>query len=180
MNSIFLSLLQWKAQDEARFSTLTELGPFEIRLYQRLFCAKLPVKGPFEEAFHQGVAELNDYIEGCNFKVEKIPNAGPYFHSLSQESWELGVILPSGFLAEDWPLPINRKIRLMEIPPGRVSVLRFKGTISKELILRKQAELQRWLNLKGLRPFGQLRVYRHDLTLPVPFFRHNELHLDII
>lgn len=180
MNSMFLSLLNWKAQEEARFSLQYNQGPFEIRMYQRMVCASISLTGTFEESLANGIRQLSDYLEGNNFKVSKIQNCGPYFQIHKVTSWDIGLILPRSFTVMNAPKPINRLIRIEEINPVKVGVLRFKGNTSKEVFFRKGDELMRWLNFKGISPNGPLRIARHDLSIPLPFFRNNEMHMDVL
>lgn len=179
MNSMFMSLLNWKAQEESRFTLLAAQGPFELRSYQRMVCAKIAVTGSFEEALANGISHLNDFIEGNNFKVDKILNHGPFFQIHKVNHWEIGLILPTDMKLGTVPKPINRMIKIEELVPGRVGVLRFKGHTSRENFHRKGEELKKWLNYKGLSAQGPVRISRHDLTLPLPFFRHNEVHMDV-
>lgn len=180
MNSMFMSLLNWKAQEEARFTLLHCQGPFEIRQYQRMICAKISVTGSFEEALANGINHLNDYLEGNNFRVDKIINHGPYFQIHKVNHWDIGLILPPEMKIVNAPKPINRMIKIEELLPGRVGVLRFKGHTSRELFHRRGEELKKWLNFKGLNGNGPVRISRHDLTVPLPFFRHNEVHIDVV
>jgi hypothetical protein len=174
-----LSLLNWRAQEESRFTLLSNQGPFEVRLYQRMLSARISVTGSFEEALGNGISHLNDYLEGNNFKVDRIENYGPYFQIHKVNHWEIGIILPTTMNASNAPKPINRLIKIEEISPGRVGVLRFKGQTSRETFHRRGEELKKWLNYKGLNAPGPVRISRHDLTIPLPFFRHNEVHMDI-
>lgn len=179
MNSMFMSLLNWRAQEESRYTLIGCQGPFEMRAYQRMVCAKIAVTGSFEEALAMGINHLNDYTEGNNFKVDRILNYGPFFQIHQSNHWEIGLILPPSYKLATAPKPINRMVKIEEINSGRVGVLRFKGHTSRENFHRKGEELKRWITHKGLESSGPVRISRHDLTVPLPFFRHNEVHVDI-
>ena len=180
MNSIISSLLNIKAQDEARFTLMMTQGPFEVRLYQKLLFARISLQGSFEEVMKNGMRHLSDYLEGTNFKVKKILHAGPFFQMQKNNEWDVGMVLPSEWDMLNIPKPISRLIKIEEWSPNTVAVLRYRGGLSPEVIQRKGEELKRWVKKKGLNSLGPVRVSRHDHFLAVPFFRPNEVHLDIV
>lgn len=180
MNSIILSLLNLKAQDEARFSLMMTQGPFEVRLYQKLLCARVSLPGSFEEVLKEGMRHLSEYLEGTNFKVKKILHAGPLFQLQKNNDWEIGMVLPSEWNLLNIPKPISRYIKIEEWSPHTAGVLRYRGGLTPEVFQRKGEELKRWIKMKGLNSMGPVRVSRHDHFLAVPFFRPNEVHLDIV
>lgn len=180
MNSILLSLLNWKAQEEARFTLMMSQGPFEVRLYQKLLCARVSLEGSFDEAIKNGMKHITEYLEGTNFKVERILRAGPCFHLNKVDQWDVGMILPPELDILSVPKPISRLIKIEEWSPCTVGVLRFRGGVTPEIFHRKGEELKRWIKRRGLNSHGPLRVSRNDFLLQLPFFRPNEVHLDII
>lgn len=180
MNSIILSLLNLKAQDEARFSLMMSQGPFEVRLYQKLLCARVSLPGSFEEALKEGVRHLSEYLEGTNFKVRKILHAGPLFQLQKNNDWEVGMVLPPEWDIFSVPKPISRFIKIEEWAPHAVGVLRYRGSLTPDIFHRKGEELKRWIKKKGLNSIGPVRLSRHDHFWATPFFRPNEVHLDIV
>lgn len=180
MNSLITSLVNWKAQDESRFELMMSQGPFEVRLYPRLLCARVSLNGNFEETIKSGMKHISDYLEGTNFKVKKILHAGPCFHMQRAELWDVGMILPSHLDIHSVPKPINRLIRIEEWSPATVGVLRFRGVLGSDVLERKGTELKRWIQKKGFQSFGVPRVFRHDFMIQIPFFRPNEVHLDLL
>lgn len=180
MNSMFLSLLNWRTLDEARFTLLENQGPFEIRYYQRMLCARIKINGLFEEAVTTGMGYLNDFVEGNNFKVSRITNHGPMFYAKTEDSWEVSLILPENQSINDLPSPINRLIRIEETIAGKAAALRFSGSLSGELIERRCADLNKWIKRKGLRSSGPVRVSGQDFLFPLPFYRNNEIMIDVV
>jgi hypothetical protein len=180
MHSMFLSLLNWKSQEDLRYTLLTSQGPFELRLYQRLLSAKVVVDGNYDEALKKGQDILNDYAEGNNFKVDKIINFGPCYQEKLRDSWEISFNLPSNYTKTTLPFPINRIVRIEEIAPVKTGVLRFNGEPTIETFLRRGEELKKWLTTKGWVAKDNLRILRSDSTIPVSFLRSNEVHIDVI
>jgi hypothetical protein len=180
MNSEFLSLLNVGPLQESRYKLIDSQGPFEIRFYQQMLCAKLSLSGSYGEVLKEGLRHLNEFIGGNNFKVHKIEKHGPVFHIHTPEHWEIGIILPSSMSAVSAPRPINRLIKIEEISPGRVGVLRFHGKDDQQLFFKRSEELKKWLVHKGLKHDGPFIITRPPGQLiNIPFLRQNEVHLNV-
>jgi hypothetical protein len=65
--NLIRSLLNWGAHEEDRFTRIYNQGPFELRLYQKLLCAKISTNGIHDNALKSGLKELFGYIKGNNF-----------------------------------------------------------------------------------------------------------------
>jgi hypothetical protein len=179
VNSIFLSLFNNTAQEETRFTVLSNQGPFELRMYQKIVCAKISIQGSLDQALSEGARFLEDYIEGSNFKADRIKPYGPFFQVQRENGWEIGLILPSHYDLILAPKPINRFVKIEELHPTRVGVLRFRGSPTQDLILKRGAELKRWLTFKGLGHSGPLRITRQNSMYALPFFGHSEVHVNV-
>ena len=179
MNSMLLSLFNFKSPEEARYTLIMDQGPFEMRMYQRMICAKITLKDSYDKSLIHGIQTLEDYTGGNNFKVDRIINNGTFYHTHKADSWEIGLILPSDLNLAAIPKPINRAIKIEEIFPGKVGVLKFKGEPSEAIIERRGDELKRWLKFKGLKHQGPVRVERHELSFPLSFLKHSEVQLDV-
>lgn len=179
MNSFFLSLLNWRATEELRFTRLASLGPYELRLYQKMWCAKVSIQGEFDDALKDGRQLLMDYIEGNNFKVARIEKPTSFFQIHKVSTWDVGIILPISFTAFNAPKPINRMIRIEELNPGKVGVLRYRGKTSRDIFHQKGEELTHWLFSKGFKPNGPLKI-NLDHNMPLNYLKNNEIHMEII
>ena len=176
---MFGSLLNLRPLDHHRFSVLRNQGPFELRLYQKMVCAKVLMSGSFQEVVKVGMHHLYQYLEGNNFKVSKILHHGPYFQTHRSNAWEIGIILPAELELMTAPKPINRIIRIEEVPVQKVAALRYSGEISSERVIRKGEELKRWLWKNQLAVGGPLRFVRNDLGPSLAFLRQSEVLLDV-
>lgn len=176
MNSMFLSLLNLKSAADTRFTVLAGQGPFELRYYQRMVCAKVNLQGPYEEAVKNGMQYLRDYLSGNNFKVLQIKNYGHLFHINKVNSWDVGLILPAEISA---PKPINRLIKIEELPAGKVATLRFNGPVNPEIIERRGADLRKWLNFRNMISNGPLKLAQHDSLFPFSFLQMNEVQMEV-
>lgn len=176
---MFATLLNLKSHDHSRFSVLREQGPFELRLYQKMVCAKVQMKGNFHEVLKIGMHHLYQYLEGNNFKVSKILHYGPYFQIHRSNAWEVGIILPKEIDFLTAPKPLSRIIQIEEVYPQKVAALKFSGEISSERVIRKGEELKRWLWKNQFKVDGPLRFIRNDLGPSLAIFRHSEVLFDV-
>ncbi len=179
MNPLFSSLLRSKATEDLRFRRLASHGPYEVRLYQKMWSAKVSIQGEFHDAFKDGCRLLIEYIEGNNFKMARIGSVASFFQVNKISTWDIGIILPQTFTALNTPKPINRLVRIEELNPGKVGVLRYRGKISGDIFHRKGDELARWLLSRGSKPIGPLKV-AIDTVMPINYFKYNEIHMEII
>lgn len=179
MNLMFPSLLRPKIDEDLRFTRLTSHGPYEVRLYQKMWSAKVSIQGEFNEAFKEGCQLLIDYIEGNNFKVARIGRPTSFFQVHKSSTWDIGMILPKTFTALNTPKPINRMVKIEELSPGKVGVLRYRGKTSRDIFHQKGDELAHWLLGRGLRTNGPLKVNLDNL-MPLNYFKNNEIHVEII
>lgn len=180
MISLFDSLLNFRLLEEGAYNTVTSQGPFEIRQYRRLAFAKILINGDFSEALKEGKKHLQDYLEGSNFRAEKVPFTPFYFQKESENGWDIGVILNAEKISTDIARPINRHIKLDDLPPGKVAVLKCKGEVTQEFFIRKIEELRKWILFKNYRPLTGARLLYNDSLITLPFHRTKEVHLDLL
>lgn len=178
MHQALTSIFNLRVSGDTRYSLLTSQGPFEIKLYERMTSVGMSLTGPYEEVMSIGNRYIKEYLEGNNLKVERIERPGCFYHLMKDSIWELGVLLPSGFNIQSAPKPINKMIRVTDLPPGRFGTLKFKGELSPDLIVRKGEELKKWLDYKGLSTKGPLRIMKLS-ALSVPFRRNYEVQFEL-
>ena len=141
--------------------------------------AKVHIEGSFDEALKEGAKVLNDYVEGSNLRITKISGCGPIIQTHKANHWEINLLFPKGMALIDAPKPISRLIKLEEIPPCRVGVLKFLGVPTQENFQLRAEELSNWLFAHGAHPIGSLRVSRNDHCALLPFISSNEVYLDV-
>ena len=173
------TLLNFTHRRPERFTVLFEQGPFELRQYQPMVCARVYFSGNFSDSIKMGMDHLGQYLAGNNFKITKIPHHGPYFQIHRANQWELGLILPEEIQLLTAPKPMNRLIRIEEIVSQKVAALKYSGAISPERVIRKGEELKRWLWKNKLRLDGPLKFMRNDLGPNVTFFKTSEVLFDV-
>ena len=181
MISLFDSLLNFRFMEEANNKIIDSQGPFEIRLYMRMAYARVYIPGDFSTALEEGKKCLQDYLDGSNFRVEKVPSTTLYFQTEREKGWDIGVILPAEKITTEFPRPINRQINLDELAPGKVAVLKLSsGQVTEEIFERRTGELFKWIEFKKHKTLAGARLVYNDSLITLPFKRTREVHLDLL
>lgn len=180
VTALLSSFLGQRSMDSERFRLLLRQGPFELRLYERMICAKIPFEPPFESSSKEAFEHLSRYLQGNNFKTDKILNHGPFFQVHKNNSWEMGIILPKDLDFHHVPKPIHRFIKIEELPPCRVASLKHRGGDSITDILERGETLKRWLTKHELSISSPVRLARYHSSLPWSFFSHQEVLFDVV
>lgn len=181
MISLLGSLLNLKGLEESRYTLLGSQGPYEVRLYQRSTLAKVSVPGSFsfQDAFMEGKNLLQEYLQGSNLRLEKVPHGQVFFQSSRQNEWEVGVMLNFLRVTSEIPRPVNRLIRLEEFPPAKMAVLRCNNISTSEVYYQREEELRRWINLKCYQERGEAKLIHLNSGLPLPFLKDKEISIHV-
>ncbi|MDA0701022.1 MAG: heme-binding protein [Bacteroidetes bacterium] len=151
----------------------------EIRQYAGYVIAKTVQSGDFEESGNSGFWPLYRYITGANQKQNKIQMTAPVLQKKGSHGWEIAFVLPAEFTMENAPIPTDKSVTLAHAEPQLVGVLRYTGLSSEKKIARFADELLKWLQSKGYEPISQYRSARYDPPFTLPFFRRNEIHMEL-
>ncbi len=88
-------------------------------------------------------------------------------------------IMPKSWTIETLPAPTDERVRLLPVSAKRMVVIRFSGTADDARIAAKTAALRMYATEYKLAVIGEpvLAFYNPPWTLP--FFRRNEIMLEI-
>jgi hypothetical protein len=180
-----------------KYEVILKEGNKEIRYYQSYIVAKTTVKGEFKEAQGAAFRILAGYIFGDNEKKqkiamtapveqkssgqsEKLQMTAPVIQSPSDEGWVMTFMMPSAYKMEDLPIPKDKRVSFETVPERYTAALRYTWLGNKSRNERKANELQEWLmGLKGYQPISSPRYAGYDPPWTLPFFRRNEMMIDI-
>lgn len=156
MNFLLSSMISSKVKDDEAYTILSLQGQFEVRLYHRQVVAKIamPLKGARKH--------LEGYLVGNNLRLENIQSRPHYFEVFKEKGVEAGVILDAFKVTSDIPRPVNRLIRLEEMPPRKMGVLRLKEPINQHVLDEKIQELKQWLKLNSYRTGAEIYLFTYD------------------
>ena len=149
---------------------------FEIRDYATMVVAQFTMRGTYRKSVTQGYLRLERYFLGKNTVPEPIEMTIPTMvRNDLADGWSTMFYLPKGYRPESAPPPIDRRIRIIEIPPRRVAAIMFKGKLN-EFVMRDQAEiLEAWLAARGIAHRGDFTLAGYAAAWTPEKWRKNEV-----
>lgn len=171
--------VQTRNVEIARYSVTEAAGPIEIRDYPALVVAEVTRTGNRDQAVRAGFGPLARYIFASERPGAKIAMTAPVTQQQGEGTWTIQFIMPTGYTLETLPKPAGADVQLREEPAVRRVAIRFSGWWSDALFTQKNAELQAWLQKKGLATVGPpIFAYYNDPFTP-GFLRRNEILYDL-
>ena len=161
---------------QPEFVLVSEEDDFEIRDYATMVVAQFTMRGTYRKSVSQGYIKLEQYFLGKNTVPEPIEMTIPTMvRNDLAEGWSTIFFLPKGYRPESAPPPIDRRIRVIEIPARRAAVIRFKGKLN-EFVMREKVEiLAAWLAAKGIAHKGDFTLAGYAAAWKPTKWRKNEV-----
>jgi len=165
-----------------RYEESGRIGEVEFRRYPSLILAT--VSGTNE---NENFWILFRYITGNNRSGKKVPMTAPVITPekiamtapVISDASAMSFVLPATYTKEEVPEPIDSRVRIQEIPPMELAVIRFSGKASasdvadvRERLLKKLEEVNR--TIMGI-PF----LMRYNAPFTPGFMRRNEVGVEI-
>jgi len=159
------------AIDEPAFTVVQITDVFEVRQYAPYLVAEVLVPGPVNEAGSQGFNLLGGYIFGKNKgerKLEmtapvtqqaappvKLEMTAPVTQTATPGGFLVQFVMPKGYTLATLPEPLDARVKLREVPGGRVAVIRFSGTWSQSTYDEHLEKLRSGLAAAGMATTGE-------------------------
>ena len=93
--------------------------------------------------------------------------------------WRIQFVMPATYSMATLPKPTNPAVSLREVPAKRYAVIVFSGLAGKKTVQEKTAALLASMRTHKLEPLGAPRLARYDPPWTLPFFRRNEILIEI-
>lgn len=137
---------------------------------------------------------LFKYISGNNVSREKIEMTAPVlqqknsveiemtapvFQQKTGNEWKMSFLLPSKYTRENVPEPIDPGITIKIIQSHKVAAVHFDGFLNEKNIQEYTVKLLQWTDDKGYELAGLPYSAGYDPPWTIPFFRRNEILVDI-
>ncbi|ORW00915.1 heme-binding protein [Mycobacterium kyorinense] len=170
----------------------------EIRRYGPRIAAETTVRASEEAARHEGFRRLAGYIFGANHSAEKIAMTAPVGqYSVRgngqkiamtapvaqsgnfEQGWVIRFFMPAKWTMDTLPVPVDTRVRLVELPAQTVAVLSFSGGRGPDAVAARTAQLREVLRAYGFEPAGEPTAWFYDPPWTVPFRRRNEIAIPI-
>jgi hypothetical protein len=112
-------------------------------------------------------------------RSEKISMTAPVLQQRNKGNWTMAFVLPEGYTLESAPEPLDPEVKLSEVPPATVAVVRFSGLHSSSNLEKYGRQLSAWLEKQGYRALSEPRLASYDPPWTLPFLRRNEVQITI-
>jgi hypothetical protein len=182
------------ATEEPEFRIVRELADVEVRQYAAYTVAEVMVTGPASDAGNQAFPILAGYIFGKNKGEKKfamtapvtqvavpvkLEMTAPVTQTAAPGGFLVQFVLPKGVTVASAPEPLDARIRLREVLPSLVAVIRYSGFWSESNYNEHLAKLQAALRAANLAWTGEAVYSRYDAPYTPWFMRRNEIWLHL-
>ena len=180
--------------EEPDFTVERRVGDVEIRCYGSRIAAETTIDADEEAARNEGFRRLARYIFGGNTSKTTIAMTAPVAQQQSEKiamtapvatqrgdagQWTVRFFMPSERTLDTLPTPSDDRVRLVNVAPERVAVLRFSGIPSPGAVAAHTAELLAALRADSLEPTGDPAGWFYDPPWTIPFRRRNEVAISL-
>jgi hypothetical protein len=184
--------------EEPRFDTVRQSGDFAVRHYAPMIVAETFVEGDLSSASGDGFRVIAGYIFGDNVAAksagsekvamtapvtmetaEKVAMTAPVTTEPAGDRYRMHFVMPSQYTMDTLPRPRDGRVKLREVPPQRMAVVRFSGFAGEDRVREKTEELRAWMAAEGLSPAGPPQLARYDPPWTLPFLRRNEVMIPV-
>jgi hypothetical protein len=184
-----------RATEEPDFQVVRKLDDaVEVREYAAYTVAEVVVAGPAVDAGGQAFPILAGYIFGKNKGDRKFAMTAPVTQAAEPIKLEMTApvtqatvpggflvqfVLPKGVTLATAPEPLDTRVKLREVPPSRLAVIRYSGFWSDSNYNAHLAKLQAALRAADLAWSGEPVYSRYDPPFTPWFMRRNEIWLHL-
>jgi hypothetical protein len=185
------------AIEEPRYSVIENTPPFELRSYEPMIVAEVQVDGDLDTASRQGFQLIAAYIFGKNqvndgadssapiiieerpSKSAKIAMTAPVIVENSAERWTVSFVMPAEYTLATLPKPLDPRVQIKTLPAVKKAVIQFTGFYNSQKVTEKTIELEGWIRGNNLQAIGGPQFARYDPPWTLPFFRRNEILINV-
>ncbi len=157
-------------------------GGVEVRDYAARVAAETDDERDGAVAF----GRLFRYITGANQAGAKIAMTVPVQQSgqrigqrIAMTGGVMRFFLPRDVVASGPPAPLDPNVRIVTVPPERLAVRRFSGSLNREHVADQDRLLLAALARAGRTPEGKPFLLTYDAPFTLPFLRRNEVAVDL-
>lgn len=196
---LLLSTPYAMATEEPTFTLLEKSGDFELRLYAPMIVAETYVEGTLSDASNAGFRLIASYIFGANQSrqgaipekiamtvpvtleqgAQKIAMTAPVLLENNLTRWRVHFVMPASYTLATLPVPSDPRVLLREIPAQKTAVMVFSGLANEDKVAEKTAALLVWIKASGFNVLSSPQLARYNPPWTLPFFRRNEILINI-
>lgn len=179
--------------EQPDYTIIETQGSIEIRDYAPMIAAETSVEGERTAAIGEGFRRIAGYIFGDNApreqiamtapvqqqKGSKIAMTAPVQQQGANGTWSVRFIMPKQWTMETLPAPTDTRVKLVPMPARRFAVIRFSGSADQAELDAKTSELLAFVRGRNLEPQGEPLYAFYNPPWTLPFFKRNEVMLEI-
>lgn len=188
--------------EEPKYHVIDRVGSVEIRQYGPRIAAETVIEADEDSARGEGFRRIAGYIFGANHSHAKIAMTAPVAQSVTapvaqsasekiamtapvaqaQDAsgrWVVRFFMPFGSTMASLPVPDDARVRLVELGPETMGVIRFSGFASVSAMQAHRAALLAALQNAPWRPDGPPVAWYYDPPWTLPFLRRNEVAVPV-
>ena len=184
-----------QATDEPDFKIVQRINDIEIRDYATYAVAEVEVEAPADQAGNVAFPILAGYIFGNNKGARKLKMTAPVTQADAPVKLEMTAPVtqtpaPGGFVVQfvlpkdvtlaSAPEPLDQRVKLREVPPARLAVIRYSGFWSDSNYNKHLSLLKAGLESANLKWEGEAVYSRYDPPFMPWFLRRNEIWLHVV
>jgi hypothetical protein len=161
------------------YEVIREMGKVEIRRYPKVVIAK--VEDP-TNAFNL----LYRFITGENRQKAKVKMTTPVVSQQIQmtspvlsETGTMAFVMPAEYTLETTPEPLDRRVKITEIPARLVAALCFSGGWSESHFEKETQELLNELAKEKIKTKGNVFTMLYNPPFMPGFLRRNEVAIEV-
>lgn len=166
--------------DTLGYRVVKKLDKVEIRSYPRMLIAKVDGYGD------GGFDLLFRFITGENSRKAKVAMTAPVLSEnipmtapVLSGGGSLAFVMPESYTIETTPMPVDGRVKIVEIPTRNLAVLRFSGRWSKGVFDGRSKEMLGELQRAGIRIKGEVFSMRYNAPFTPWFLRRNEVAVEV-
>ena len=167
--------------EQLNYEVLKKINDIEIRHYDSFIIAKVDGYGD------RGFNILFNFISGKNTATSEIAMTAPVISQeiamtspVLSERESIAFVMPSKYSLNTLPKPIDKRIKIIEIPERIIAALKFSGRWTTSLFNKKSQQLLTSLNKEKIKVKGVVFTMRYSSPFTPWFLRRNEVAVEII
>ncbi len=182
------------AIEQPDYRLVEKSGEIEIRDYDGYLVAETYVEDGFADAGNEGFRRLFRYITGANraraeismtapvtqrSEGQKIAMTAPVGQTSDGAGHWISFVVPSQFTMDSVPQPTDPRVRVSEVPPQRMAVVRYSGFWGEKRYQKEEMRLREFMRERNLIAAGEPQFARYDPPYMPPFMRRNEIMIPV-
>jgi effector-binding domain-containing protein len=162
-----------------KYEVIREIGKVQIRKYPKIIVAK--VEDP-----SNGFNLLYNFITGENRQKTKVKMTSPVVSQkvemtspVLSETGTMAFVMPKELTLETTPEPLDKRVKIAEIPERQIAALCFSGGWSEKHFEKETKELLNELAKEKIKTKGNVFTMLYNPPFIPGFLRRNEVAIEI-